>query len=37
MNRLLGCLDCVQTEAYNTLEDLEAHIASDHLNICPYE
>uniref|UniRef100_A0A8R1E089 C2H2-type domain-containing protein n=1 Tax=Caenorhabditis japonica TaxID=281687 RepID=A0A8R1E089_CAEJA len=31
------CFDCAQSEIYNNLEDLEAHIASDHLNICPYE
>ncbi|CAI2355683.1 unnamed protein product [Caenorhabditis sp. 36 PRJEB53466] len=31
------CLDCEQSEVYNNVEDLRAHIASEHLNMCPYE
>ncbi|CAI2354824.1 unnamed protein product [Caenorhabditis sp. 36 PRJEB53466] len=37
MSLNLLCLDCVQSEVYNNVEDLKAHIASDHLNSCPYE
>ncbi|CAP36613.1 Protein CBR-ZTF-9 [Caenorhabditis briggsae] len=35
-NRVFLCVQCPQSEAY-TKDDLEAHIASNHLNIFPYE
>uniref|UniRef100_A0A1I7UN39 C2H2-type domain-containing protein n=1 Tax=Caenorhabditis tropicalis TaxID=1561998 RepID=A0A1I7UN39_9PELO len=37
MNRPVACLDCPESEFYPTVEDLEAHIATQHLHICPYE
>ncbi|CAL2045775.1 unnamed protein product [Caenorhabditis brenneri] len=37
LNRSLQCVDCPGSILYGNVEDLEAHIASHHLNICPYE
>lgn len=33
----LTCIDCTESHLYSNIEHLEAHIASHHLNICPYE
>ncbi|CAI5452659.1 unnamed protein product [Caenorhabditis angaria] len=32
------CLDCIsESTGFSNVHELEAHIASDHLNLCPYE
>ncbi|EGT58549.1 hypothetical protein CAEBREN_21949 [Caenorhabditis brenneri] len=36
MSRPLKCLDCPQSEVYSSENELEAHIAAEHIKLLPY-